>query len=306
VSIADVFGAPPLFVSDSAHAVEWLRSNGHAAVTTDELRVDERPAGVVFAGCNYDTLDTESVLARVHGAPVLWSPVGSFNASTDATIYGLERMLDSDLLDAARRNREWMEFYAETDGPVRVWGEGTDIVCAISDPLFVATRADGRLSPGEWVSVGAFLEVNCESSYRGRSVFNVTGRLRADGMLAARHLHPTADDVPAKHRLATDFVEDIGRHHREVLIEFENSQLTGCWVDGIDQLDFVCDLTGPVVTSRITEFAVGTNHVVRDTVDWSVNAQVNEGIGGVHLGVGEGVTGVHLDFVAVDAVLEAA
>lgn len=304
MSIERIFGGTkPLFVTDSAEAVEWLRGRGHAATSAVDLATDDelcRREAVVFAGCDYDNLDAYVVERRMKHAAILWSPVGSFNGSAAAAIYGLERLLASDLQDAASRNNAWMDFYANTEGPVRAIGEGTDITCWISDPLFVATHVRPEMSPGEWLSIGSFLEVNCEAVHENQVVFNVTGTLRATGMLAARHLQPSAIDVAAKHRVATAFVEDIGRNNRVVEIEFEDSMLTACTVDGIDQLDFVVDLAGPLAGARVTEFAIGTNHALGSTVDWGVNSQMNEGVGGVHVGIGEGVTGVHLDFIAPD------
>jgi hypothetical protein len=42
---------------------------------------------------------------------------------------------------------------------------------------------------------------------------------------------------------------------------------------------------------------LGSNPGIAGLVDWSVNSQLNEGVGAVHLGFGEGITGAHMDFV---------
>jgi hypothetical protein len=54
----------------------------------------------------------------------------------------------------------------------------------------------------------------------------------------------------------------------------------------------------------LVELSFGTNMTLfPDTVDWTINAQLHEGLHGVHAGIGDGVTGVHIDFVCPGVVL---
>lgn len=49
---------------------------------------------------------------------------------------------------------------------------------------------------------------------------------------------------------------------------------------------------------ELTEFAIGVNDEIAPLIDYKMNSQLNEGVGGVHLAIGDGSSGYHIDFLS--------
>ena len=55
----------------------------------------------------------------------------------------------------------------------------------------------------------------------------------------------------------------------------------------------------------LMEMAFSTNHgVIPENLDWTKNAQINEGALGIHVGLGDGLTGAHIDFICPNVQLQ--
>jgi hypothetical protein len=81
-------------------------------------------------------------------------------------------------------------------------------------------------------------------------------------------------------------------------LEIRENVVTSCMTPaGRSVLPELAEATGRDLT--LSELAIGTNRLAQP--DFSINAQVNEGAGGIHVGVGGGPGAVHIDFVALAA-----
>jgi hypothetical protein len=115
-------------------------------------------------------------------------------------------------------------------------------------------------------------------------------------MLAARQAHMPRDSY-GKFARAQQFIRKINASKEAVWLDVSDDVATGLTVGGADCLMTLNELTNEAYTLTVTEFAIGLNHSIRDAVDWSVNSQMNEGMGGMHLGFGDGFTGEHFDVI---------
>lgn len=304
-------GTRPVYVSDDDALVGWLAGLGLPAQGWADARHQRHAAVVLIATAEWDAPgdDRRDIQEEFAPAQVLWVPLSSFDASFEAATYTLSLLLASDPGRAVGRNRTWTDLYSNYEGPFRFTGPGTDITCELRESLILATRLPLRLSGGEWDSIGNYFEVNIEydqhERYRDRTggeAFLADGHLAVEGLAAARHRRMAPGEMPM-FDAGAELVAEVGASGKPVVLELEDAFLRACWVGDDDLSGTIQELTNPRYDGRCLEYAVGTNHEIKPYVDWSLNSQLNEGVGGLHFGIGDGMTGVHMDFISSTAAL---
>jgi hypothetical protein len=228
---------------------------------------------------------------------VLHVPLHAFDPSPAVAVYTLAMLRSTDFPGVVARNRRWVSLLEGerelhfTDGH----GRGTALACTPADEITVATALRAELPPGVAMPVGLFFEVELERDERGHRPFSVNGTLRAEGVVYA-----LGDDFQgdrARARSLADRVLRAAQPHGLELSVRDNLVVACATPDGRSCLP---DLAEAVAGDlALSEFAIGTNRLERP--DFALNAQVNEGAGGIHLGLAAAEAAVHIDFIALDA-----
>ena len=185
---------------------------------------------------------------------------------------------------------------------IRVSGHGTDIAVTLGDEVDLMTpKTTLPIAQGEWVSIAQYLEVGLVSNRNGRPPRHcMDGVLSAEGTVVASHRYRAAG-VEQATRSAWSYLQDLRRAHdgAPIVLEVESSRPVSARIAGRDILKQLMEFTDPGKREWVGEFAfAASSEWVQSTIDWSVNSQVNEAIGGMHIGLGLGVSGAHIDFVA--------
>jgi hypothetical protein len=233
--------------------------------------------------------------AALRGSGIVHVPLHAFDPAPAVAVYTMAALRQSDVRRAIGRNRHWVRLLECERVFHFVDGHGTDLRCIPADPITVATALQPDLPPGAARPLGLFFEVELERHPSGSRPFTVNGTLHADGVVYA---------------LAASFAGERGRiracarrvldaaHPNGLRLDIRDNVVVACVsAGGRSWLDEVSAAVNGDLT--LSEFAIGTNRLPEP--DFSVNAQVNEGAGGIHVGLGVGEQGMHVDFGALAA-----
>jgi hypothetical protein len=260
------------------------------------------PPAVVFVPIDYSRIPGAAQLRTLfRGARVLWLPLASFASDFESAAYSISLLLQSDFEQAVSRNRSLISLLLTTRDSLEFTSDGHRLRCALDDEIYVASRTRVGLAEGEHASVGAYCEVGLHTAIgEFDPPFDVSGELRVDGMIVARHREsPSAlDETFAS---ARELVEDLSSDLPFSLIVEDNHVREDC-LGGAEAL--LREVTNPEYDLLLNEVAFGTNHALAGHVDWRINSQLNEGVGGMHVAVGDGLTGAHIDFVCQEGTIE--
>lgn len=238
----------------------------------------------------------------LQSAKVLVVPISAFDPALDAALYTQSLVFRTDYRAVCQRNKYWVDNITSQPGPLVFSSEDddgsgprTDLTCRLGEQLRADTTLRPQVAAGEWLSVGGYCEFALipESAQDGAIV--VDGVAAAAGMLVAADGGSTtagADRCRAARRLRVAMLES-----GPITLRMEGGVLSCVRAGATDFTDAVRMVTNPAYGLRILELGIGTNQEVLPWLDWSVNSQLNEGAGPVHLGFGEGITGAHIDFV---------
>jgi hypothetical protein len=299
-----------LFVSDQQYVVDFLVSRGLPAEHLAEVTTP--PESVVLIGCDYRALGPREQLHELFSnSRVLWVPLVSFDPRPEAGRYSLDLLLSSDLAAAAKGNRDWVSVLRRARRPLKVSSERSELTFqVVSDRVVLVTRVEPELAAGEFVSVAEYFEVDVDSSLdvtagpdgAGEGTYTADGTFWAEGLCVARHsvLDFDAPQLQTARGIAGRVAQAGG-----ILIRVENCHIVSAVCAGTDFAATLADCAGENA-SRLVEFSFGTNTGIVESLDWSVNSQINEGASGIHMGLGDGVTGAHIDFVLPGAKVELA
>jgi hypothetical protein len=82
------------------------------------------------------------------------------------------------------------------------------------------------------------------------------------------------------------------------MLEIKNSEVTKILTSsGEDILKLIRPLTDEVFHGKLIEVSFASLSPSENT-DWSINSQINEAAGGVHIALGTGVEAAHIDFIS--------
>lgn len=297
----------PSYVSDAPEIVSDLRESGLEAYAYEELdHVSPRKLrDVVAIAVSFDSVPEGKLIEAYLGeSAMLVLPIASFSGSVEGARYML-KMLSSANLDRCVTGLHDLLEAIEVEPTLRFKGGGTDLLVDLPDEVcLMAPKTDTVIQPGEWVSIAQYLEVGLiNTPGRERPAHTMNGIFVAPGHVVAYHRH-FRSQVEATARLTWDGLNEIRRRHAgaPIVLRVDDSRLVSLTCGDEDILDWAQSVIDPNNRTYVSEFgmAATSDWPVAD-VSWDINSQINEAIGGLHLGLGRGVTGAHIDLVAPQA-----
>jgi hypothetical protein len=252
------------------------------------------------------TFITVQLRRALGSAAVFVVPISSFDSGLDAALYTQQLVFRTNYTAACARNKGWLESITNEPGPLLFASEGpadgmpyTDLTCRLGDDLRADTCLDPQVKAGDWMSVGSY----CEFALVATSIddsrsFDINGVVQVAGVLVAQDARAT----PAGAARCRE-----GRRLREAMaasgpisLTMENGRVASVSAGTENYTEALLAVTSPEYGRNLLELGIGTNHDILPWVDWSVNSQLNEGAGPLHLGFGDGITGAHVDFLVRD------
>jgi hypothetical protein len=236
---------------------------------------------------------------------VLVVPIASFDSSLEVALYTQKLVTLTDYDDVRDRIAYWADSLRNKQGAL-VFSDsprgdsadgGTHLVCRLAENLRADAWLDSQIGAGDWVSVGLICEfsLTAPSAKDWHGAFVIDGRAVASGVLVARDARYT--DAGDARICAAQKLRDEMTARGPIDLRIENGVLISARADGEDFTGRLLEATNPEHGLHVLELGIGTNQSVLPYVNWSVNSQLNEGAGPVHIGFGEGITGAHIDFI---------
>lgn len=303
-----------LFPPGDIYAVSDDESMGTAAayyglspVSLDEA--EKLPQGSNVALFLRNELVTADARKKLRHARVLVVPIASFDSSLEAALYTQKLVMVTDYHDVrakiaywadSLRNKEGALVFSAPPGPNGA-DSGTYLVCRLAENLKADAWTDSEIGIGAWISVGLICEfsLTAPSTKDWYGAFVIDGHAVASGVLVARDARYTeAGDARIR---AAHGLRDEMTANGPIDLRIENGILTSARAGGEDFTGALLEATNPEYELHVLELGIGTNQSVLPHVKWSMNSQLNEGAGPVHIGFGEGMTGAHIDFVVEHA-----
>jgi hypothetical protein len=195
-----------------------------------------------------------------------------------------------------------IEFVQHVDLPITVESPGCRLVVELGDNVDVMVpKVVADITVGQWISIIQYLEIGLVPNVDNSS-FLVNGTLLFEGVVVAHHLHSHFQSGPLAEK-AWSLLDELRMNGRfPLVLEIENSRLRSILTrDEVDVLGCILPLTDEMMRGGLTEVAFGALAASGDT-DWTINSQLNEPAGGMHVGIGAGESAAHIDFVSPRAI----
>ncbi|NOJ21074.1 hypothetical protein [Vibrio jasicida] len=293
-------GELPVVISDSPVLLDKFRSVGFRVESIDNI-------------CRLGAEDVEEAILipaipAVHpnmqlrnalrNTAVLFIPLLAFSSKENTFDYLVNRLDFINFSLAQERSRRIVEFIQHLDGAMEVKTADCHFSLELSDDIHVfAPKLTPKIQVGESISIIQFLEVAIIPNGDGTS-FSANGSFLCSGVSIAHHLHSHFESSKPADK-AWSFLKNIRKHGGFPLkLEVSNSKVTSIKTkQGMNILDEIIPLTDEMHRGYITEVGFGSLEPSSST-DWSINSQLNEPAGGVHIALGAGDTAAHIDFVS--------
>jgi hypothetical protein len=292
--------APVTVVCDDPAAADTIRAAGWPdvrSVSSIDTWAEPAPSQVVFV-CSDPASSHDSRLSSVlFNSHIIYVPLHAFDPSPRAALYTLQRLASADFRGAVKRNRHWVHVLERTH-TLRFASRhhcNAVLTCTPAEDIYVGTLTSTKTAPGDLVPFACFFEVELEGFRDERRPFQVSGTFHADCVCYA-----CSEDFVGDRSSSYVFADRLLRAAQFGGLDFrvENNFVLSCTdVAGTSLLNDLREAVGGSL--ELTEFAIGTNPF--SNIDASVNAQINEGAGGIHIGLGDGDNILHIDFVSTAA-----
>lgn len=309
-AFADVFPQEPIFLTDSEELLAYLKDSRlqHARFTPhlhEELSMHLRE-NVVLLFTTFDYYAWSFLERNFSSSRLFMLPLVSFDPSLKAAMYTLDRIGDADFSSSTRENKNILEFLATTTQPFHVTGSGCELHCELSNKIrLMKPKTEAALLPGEWEAAGMWFETALMPDEE--DVFHpghiVSGVFQASGAAVARHRQMPESLVP-HHQSAWDLMRQLHEAREFPLtVKIEKSQVQDVTTaSGTSLRQQLLPMTNERHDLMLLEVAFsGNSKLSAQTLDWTMNAVVNEGAKGMHIGIGDGITGAHIDLIAPGA-----
>ena len=224
----------------------------------------------------------------------IFCPLHVFNASIEHAEYALELIMKSDF-DAAlcaqevilrRLNgcREFLIEGGESRGNLQLRPEAAP---------FALLKED--LRNGYVHSIAEFFEVHYAHTKMDEPCpFHFSGEVVVSGILTV--LRKPAFDPSGEMRQVLEELSTLVATHKGTL-KIEDNQIVSFLCNDLDHSDLLSQAAGKRGLV-LSEFAIGVNDTLEPGIDYRMNAQINEGVAGIHVAVGNGSSGFHIDFLS--------
>jgi len=293
-------GQIPTVVTDSPVVADHF---GRVGFPTAALEPERRSTATfeeaIVVSTNSATLPAPEKLQAVFAnSAVLDIPLLSFECSPQAVAYLVERLRKLDFHSACIRSLQHVAMIESTSTPLLITSEGTELTVELGADVSIALpRLEPIVSKGQWVALAGFLEVGLVPNITDTS-FSVNGELVCDGASVAYH-GENHDTAGPSAKQAWDIVSSVRCGDGfPITICVKNSRVISIRTsDNVELLASLVPLAGKSSGDRLIEVAFASLPPSPHT-NWTVNSQINEASGGVHLAIGTGTDGAHIDFIA--------
>lgn len=234
----------------------------------------------------------------LRGSATLFIPLLAFSYKERSIGYLIDRLKSLDFLEACERSRQIVEYVQHTKEQIHVASHGCHLTIELGMNVDIfAPKLTPSISEGESISIIQFLEVGLVPNEELTS-FNVNGTLACEGVSIAHHLHSHFESGLIADKAWTIFDRVRVEGGFPLVLEVKNSEMISITTKGgVNILDKIEPLTDEMLRGRLTEVAFGSLNPSNET-DWSINSQLNEPAGAVHLALGAGEKAAHIDFVS--------
>ncbi|MFC7050785.1 hypothetical protein [Emcibacter nanhaiensis] len=290
----------PTVVSDCRSLLDKFKASGFRTLSVDDVCNDRGgiPEEVLLVPAVPAIHPNVELNGRLSGSAVLLVPLLAFAHDDRSIAYMHNRLGTLDFAAACANNRRAIENIQHTRDILSVDSEGCHLQIELGDNVDVfAPKLKPELSHGEWISIIQFFEIGLVPSDDYGS-FNVTGTLACNGVSVAHHLHSHFESGPPAHKIWSMLAQRYSNGEFPLVLEVRDSTMTRILTrDGQDLLPEILPYTDDMMRGNLTEVGFGAL-APSDQVDWSINSQLNEPAGGIHLALGAGEEAAHIDFVS--------
>ena len=296
-------GELPTVVSDSECVLTGFSSLGFRTLSVNDLCMDPSLAPkevilVAAAPVKHPNFVLRSALRK---SAVLFVPLLDFAHDQRSISYFIRRLIALNFLNACEKSRTLIEYVQHTRELIEVASDDCRLLIELGSGVDVfAPKLFPSVEIGESISIIQFLEVGLVPNQELTS-FNVNGSLVCDGVSIAHHLHSHFESGPIAEK-AWQTMEDVrSRGGFPLVLEIKDSKPTSITTRyGENILSLITPFTDEMLRGQLTEVAFASLSASTDT-DWTINSQLNEPAGGVHVALGAGETAAHIDFVSSHA-----
>lgn len=293
-------GELPTVVSDSPAVLSGFSNLGFRTLSVTSLCADPRLAAkeTILVAAVPAKHPNAALRDALRNSATLFVPLLAFAYDERSIAYLIRRLISIDFSEACNQSRRIVEYVQHTEEPIFVSSEGCHLTINLGQNIdIMAPKLAPRISLGESISIIQFLEVGLVPN-QDLTSFRVNGTLSCEGVSIAHHLHSHFQSGPIAERAWKIFDDVRSRNAFPLTLEVRDSEISAInTAGGVDILQQILPLTDEVLRGRLTELAFGSLTPSNET-DWSINSQLNEPAGGVHIALGAGETASHIDFVS--------
>lgn len=294
-------GNLPVVASDSYYVLRKFEAAGFESLPLSCLISDsnDAPPEILLVTVDHKQIPSPQELHTVMGdSAVLLAPLLSFCANQRSVDYFVSRLKKIDFVSACAASRRRIDQFQDLQKPLLISSSGCQLSVVLGDNLEVfAPKLVPEIKPGEWISVSQFLEIALIPN-EDYSCFRVNGNLSCEGISIAVHQKNYETSKPLAKK-AWDILSEIrSTGGFPLVVVIDDSKVVEITTQGGDNvLAEIEPLTDKTFHGFLIE--VGFASQLPDPgIDWTVNSQLNEGAGGVHVALGTGVDAAHIDFIS--------
>lgn len=298
-------GELPAIISDSSVLLNKFSAHGFKTISIDSLCGDPSlaPSEAVLITATPSKYPNIPLMDSLKNSATLFIPLLAFAYDDSSINYLIEKLLILDFEKACSRSLEVVKLIQNLDGPIYVASEDCRLTIELGQEVDIfAPKLIPEILKGENISIIQFLEVALTPNEKF-TAFNVNGTLLCDGISIAHHQHSHLTTGPMADAAWNIFKLERQKENFPLKVEVVNSEIIAVRNrNEVDLLDRILPFTDEIMRSQLTEVAFGSLEQSPNT-DWTINSQLNEPAGGVHLALGSGETGAHIDFISSGAVI---
>lgn len=275
----------------------FLESCAERGLNTQTLSAVERlpECSLVFSFSD-DAARRTFVLARNSSKSrrCIFCPVQVFDGRVCSALYGLELMFISDIGKALESQRKYLKML-NAGGVFVLQGFNAFASVRVNEAAMPYALISEDVCGGFVHSVAEFFEVH-DAHMRPHDAcpFVVEGTLHVSGLLMVLRKSGVRFPEGTERKLVC-LAREVASHQARLTVK--NNCVTSFVVCNCDYVELLKRAGGARGLS-LTEFAIGVNDAIASSINFSVNSQLNEGVGGVHVALGDGSTGYHIDFLS--------
>ncbi len=232
--------------------------------------------------------------ARTRDKQSILCPLHAFDPGLENALYSLMLLLRNDFAGCLRRQREHLRLLSRQQR-LRLAGEGSraDVWLRNRSAPYVTTREE--IGEHFVLSVSELFEVHyAHMRPDSPDLFQLNGILRISGLLTSRGGNRTPLATGVDEQLL-ELAQKVARH--QAWLHIEGNQVRSFKVAGQEYTGLLARAAGDRGL-YLSEFAIGVNDTIGPNINYSHNSPMNEGVGGVHVGLGDGASGYHIDFLS--------